>query len=65
MRVVLTVLVVFALLTILMAWSFIRNAVALRRDINKRFADLGVRLADEAKSTIKPLLDRDPNDKVT
>ena len=59
------VLVVFVILIILMARTFIRNAVELRRDVNKRFDDLSVRLADEAKSTIKPLLDRDPDDKVT
>ena len=66
MRVILaSVLVVFVILLILMARSFVRNARELRRDVNKRFDDLGVRLADEAKATIKPLLDRDPNDKVT
>jgi predicted Holliday junction resolvase-like endonuclease len=66
MRVVLTcILVVFVILLILMTRSFIRNARELRRDVDKRFADLSVRLADEARSTIKPLLDRDPEDKVS
>ena len=66
MRVVLTcVLVAFVILLILMARLFLRNARELRRDVNKRFDDLSVRLADEAKSTIKPLLDRDHDDKVT
>lgn len=59
------ILVVAVLLVIAMTRSFIRNAIELRRDINKRFDDLSVRLENEAKSTIKPLLDRDPDDKVT
>ena len=59
------VLVAMVVLVIVMARSFIRNAVALRRDVNKRFDDLGERLADEAKSTMDPLLKRDSDDKPT
>ena len=59
------ILVIAVLLVIAMTRSFIRNAIELRRDINKRFDDLSVRLEDEARSTIKPLLDRDPEDKTS
>jgi hypothetical protein len=66
MRVALAcVLVVFVILLILLARSLVRNARELKRDVDKRFEDLSVRLADEAKSTIKPLLDRDPEDKTS
>lgn len=59
------VLVVFVILIILMVRTFIRNAIELRRDVNKRFDDLSVRLADEAKSTIEPLLEQDLKDKTS
>jgi hypothetical protein len=45
-----------------MIWSFVRNAMALKRDVDKRFDDFRVRLADEAESTVDPLLRRDPED---
>ena len=49
-------------LVIAMTWSFVRNALALRRDLNKRFDALSERLADDAESTIDPLLKRHPDD---
>jgi uncharacterized membrane protein affecting hemolysin expression len=60
--IVILVLSAMVVLVVVMAWSFVRNAVALRRDLNKRFDALGKRLADEAESTIDPLLRRDPKD---
>ena len=60
--IVILVLCAMVVLVIVMAWSFVRNAVALRRDLNKRFDALGERLAGEAESTIDPLLKRDPKD---
>jgi hypothetical protein len=56
------VLGAMVVLVIVMAWSFVRNAVALRRDLNRRFDALGERLAEKAESTIDPLLRRDPKD---
>ena len=64
-QIVILVLVVMVVLVIVMAWSFVRNARALRRDLNERFDALGDRLADEAESTIDPLLKRDPDDETT
>ena len=48
---------------IAMTWVSIRNARALKRDVDKRFEDLGARLAREAQSTLAPLLERDIGDK--
>ena len=55
---VLVVLVIFGA----MIWSFARNALALKRDVDKRFEDFRERLADEAESTVEPLIRRDPED---
>jgi hypothetical protein len=60
MDVALAVLVL--VLVIAMIPSFVRNAVALKRDVDKRFDDFSVRLADQAKSTVEPFLNRDPDD---
>ena len=60
--IVILVLLVMVVLVIVMTWSFVRNARELRRDLNTRFEALGKRLADEAESTIDPLLKRDPDD---
>ena len=60
--IVILVLSAMVVLVIVMTWSFVRNAMALRRDLNKRFDALGERLADKAESTIDPLLRRDPKD---
>ena len=63
--IVILVLLVMVVLVIAMTWSFVRNARALRRDLNTRFDSLSERLGDEAESTIDPLLKRDPDDKTT
>lgn len=55
---VVVVLVVFGA----MFWSFVRNAIALKRDVDKRFDDFRDRLADEAETTVDPLLRRDAED---
>ena len=55
---VIVILVIFGA----MAWSFARNALALKRDVDKRFDEFRVRLADEAESAVDPLLRRDPED---
>ena len=55
---VLVVLAIFAA----MVWSFARNALALKRDVDKRFEDFRDRLADEAETTVDPLLRRDRED---
>lgn len=55
---VLVVLLIFGA----MLWSFVRNAIALKRDVDKRFDDFRDRLADEAKTTVDPLLRRNPKD---
>jgi hypothetical protein len=55
---VLVVLVIFGA----MFWSFARNALALKRDVDKGFEDFREGLADEAESTVDPLLRRDPED---
>ena len=55
---VLVVLVIFAA----MLWSFVRNAIALKRDVDKRFDEFRDRLADDARTTVDPLLRRDPED---
>ena len=60
--IVILVLSAMVVLVVVMTWAFVRNAMALRRDLNKRFDALGERLADEAESTIDPLLRRDPKD---
>ena len=60
--IVILVLSAMVVLVVVMTWSFVRNAVALRRDLNKRFDALAERLAGEAESTIDPLLRRDPKD---
>jgi len=55
-------IIVVVPIVVLMARAFIRNAVALKRDVDKRFDDLGARLADQAKSTVEPLLEKDKSD---
>jgi hypothetical protein len=45
-----------AILVIALTRSFILNALALRRDLNRRFDDLRARLEDEANSTVDHLL---------
>jgi hypothetical protein len=55
---VLVVLLIFGA----MLWSFVRNAIALKRDVDKRFDDFRERLADEAETTVDPLLRRNPED---
>ena len=66
MRVLTILLLAFVVaLIVAMIRSFFRNAVALRRDVDRRFDDLSERLADEARRTIDPLLKRDPNDRTT
>jgi hypothetical protein len=50
-------------LVVLMARAFIRNAVALKRDVDKRFDDLEERLADQATSIVEPLLEKDRTDR--
>jgi hypothetical protein len=48
--------ILLALLVIVLARFAVINAVALRRDMNKRFDDLRVRLESEALSTVDLLL---------
>ena len=50
------VAILLAILIIALTRSFILNALALRRDLNKRFDDLRARLEDEANSTVDHLL---------
>jgi hypothetical protein len=44
------------LLIAVMIRAFLINAIAMKRDIDKRFDDLRVRLEHEATSTIEPFL---------
>jgi hypothetical protein len=52
----LVIVILAPLLIILLARSFVLNAVALRRDMNKRFDDVRVRLENAANSTVQHLL---------
>jgi hypothetical protein len=57
----LVLVILMTLLVILVGRAAVLNAVALRRDINKRFDDLSKRLEDEANATVDHLL-RDSRD---
>ena len=48
---------------VFMARAFIRNARALKRDVDKRFDEFGERLANQAKSAVEPLLEKDKTDR--
>jgi len=58
----LAIAILLLLLILAMILSFVRNAVALKRDIDKRFDDFSDRLADKARATVDPFLDRERND---
>jgi hypothetical protein len=61
MRFALAILVLLLILAMIL--SFVRNAVALKRDIDKRFDDFSARLADEARATVDPFLENERNDR--
>lgn len=52
----LVLVILVTILVILVARAAVLNAVALRRDINKRFDDLSKRLEEEANATVDHLL---------
>ena len=54
MPLIIAVLVI--LLVIVLTRSFVINAMALKRDIDRRFDELRIRLADEASSTLDGFL---------
>jgi hypothetical protein len=49
-------LVITAILVVLMIWSFARNAIAMKRDLDQRFDRLRRRLETDATKAIEPLL---------
>lgn len=58
-------LIIVALATILvvvLARYFVLNAIALRRDLDRRFEDFRVRLERDANSTLQDLLDTKTSD---
>lgn len=58
-------LIIVALATILvvvLARYFVLNAIALRRDVDRRFEDFRVRLERDANSTLQDLLDTKTSD---
>jgi hypothetical protein len=45
-----------SVLVVLMIWSFARNAIALKRDVDQRFDRFRRRLETDATKAIEPLL---------
>lgn len=54
--VLLVVVIVASLLVMVMVWAFVRNAIRLKRDIDRRFDLLRDRLEGEANAALDPLL---------
>jgi hypothetical protein len=52
----LIIAILAALFVVALTIGFVRNALALKRDINRRFDDLRVRLESEANATLDGLL---------
>lgn len=50
------ILIVAPLLVIVMIGAFVRNAITLKRDIDRRFEDFRARLETEANSKLDALL---------
>jgi hypothetical protein len=55
-------LVLVTILIVVLARSFVINAIELKRDVNSRFDDLPARLEKEAVATLDGLLDTKPGE---
>jgi hypothetical protein len=52
----LIIAILACLLIIVMIGAFVRNALALKRDLDRRFVDFRARLETEANSTLEAFL---------
>ena len=48
--------IVTSLVVLVMIWAFVRNAIAMKRDVDQRFDRLRRRLETDATKAIEPLL---------
>jgi hypothetical protein len=55
-------IILTSILIVLMVWSFARNAIAMKRDVDQRFDRLRRRLETDATKAMEPLL-RDKSEK--
>ena len=53
----LLVAILLTLLLVALTRSFVLNAIALKRDIDRRFDDLRIRLESEASATLEGFLE--------
>jgi hypothetical protein len=61
MHLPLFVVILAPILVLLMIWSFARNAIAMKRDLDQRFDRLRRRLETDATKAIEPLLRERPD----
>jgi sensor domain CHASE-containing protein len=54
----LIIAILVTLMVIVLTRAFVMNAITLKRDIDRRFSELQVRLESEANSTLDALLER-------
>lgn len=54
----LLIAIVTLIMVVALTRAFVMNAITLKRDIDRRFSELQVRLESEANSTLDALLER-------
>ena len=59
-RLPLFIVIAAVTLVILMIWAFARNAIRMKRDIDRRFDRLRTRLERDASDALEPLLRKKP-----